>query len=123
MKAKSGSTVDDFIRQLDPQRKQVVVELRTLINKAAPQAEETIAWGSPWWKLNGWLCAVYLAGDHINFGLSRGAELDDPDGLLEGTGKGMRHVKLYDVSDIKKTKFSALIKQAVKLNTSGSVAR
>jgi len=31
---------------------------------------------------------------HVNVGFFRGAELDDPAGLLEGTGKFMRHVKL-----------------------------
>ena len=32
--------------------------------------------------------------DHVNVGFFRGAELVDPAGLLEGTGKCMRHVKL-----------------------------
>ena len=31
---------------------------------------------------------------HVNVGFFRGAELDDPKRLLEGTGKFMRHVKL-----------------------------
>lgn len=31
---------------------------------------------------------------HVNVGFFRGAQLDDPAGLLEGTGKFMRHVKL-----------------------------
>jgi hypothetical protein len=31
---------------------------------------------------------------HVNVGFFRGAELDDPHGLLEGTGKLMRHVKI-----------------------------
>ena len=31
---------------------------------------------------------------HVNVGFFRGAELDDPDHLLEGAGKLMRHVKL-----------------------------
>ena len=31
---------------------------------------------------------------HVNVGLFRGAEMADPDGLLEGTGRFMRHVKL-----------------------------
>jgi hypothetical protein len=31
---------------------------------------------------------------HVNVGFFRGAELADPTGLLEGTGKFMRHVKL-----------------------------
>ncbi len=31
---------------------------------------------------------------HVNVGFFRGSELPDPEGLLEGTGKRMRHVKL-----------------------------
>jgi hypothetical protein len=31
---------------------------------------------------------------HVNVGFFHGAELDDPAGLLEGTGRRMRHVKL-----------------------------
>lgn len=31
---------------------------------------------------------------HVNVGFFRGAQLPNPDGLLEGTGKFMRHVKL-----------------------------
>ena len=31
---------------------------------------------------------------HVNVGFFRGAELPDPDGLLEGTGRFMRHVKI-----------------------------
>lgn len=31
---------------------------------------------------------------HVNVGFFRGAELEDPASLLEGTGKYMRHVKL-----------------------------
>jgi hypothetical protein len=31
---------------------------------------------------------------HVNVGFFRGAKLSDPAGLLEGTGKYMRHVKL-----------------------------
>jgi hypothetical protein len=32
--------------------------------------------------------------DHVNVGFFQGAELPDPAGLLEGSGKRMRHVKL-----------------------------
>lgn len=33
--------------------------------------------------------------DHVNVGFFRGAELVDATGLLEGTGRFMRHVKLW----------------------------
>ncbi len=37
---------------------------------------------------------------HVNVGFFRGAELADPHGLLEGTGKYMRHVKLRPERDL-----------------------
>jgi hypothetical protein len=37
---------------------------------------------------------VNVFRDHVNVGFFHGAALDDPSGLLEGTGKRMRHVKL-----------------------------
>ncbi|MBL8168064.1 MAG: DUF1801 domain-containing protein [Acidobacteria bacterium] len=43
---------------------------------------------------------------HVNVGFFRGAEIADPEGLLEGTGKFMRHVKLRPESD---TNIAALI--------------
>jgi len=36
---------------------------------------------------------------HVNVGFFRGTDLADPNGLLEGTGKFMRHVKLRPESD------------------------
>ena len=44
---------------------------------------------------------------HVNVGFFRGAEIADPDGLLEGTGKFMRHVKLRPEGDVP---VSALVK-------------
>jgi len=38
--------------------------------------------------------------DHVNVGFFRGAELHDPNGLLEGTGRFMRHVKLWPGQEI-----------------------
>ena len=37
---------------------------------------------------------------HVNVGFFGGAELFDPNGLLEGTGKYMRHVKLKPKGEV-----------------------
>lgn len=50
--------------------------------------------------------------DHVNVGFFRGSELEDPMGLLEGTGKHMRHVKLRADSDIDTTALIRLIESA-----------
>ncbi len=46
---------------------------------------------------------------HVNVGFFRGTELADPDGLLEGTGKLMRHVKLRPDGNIYTTALTKLI--------------
>lgn len=46
---------------------------------------------------------------HINVGFFRGAEIADPDGLLEGTGRFMRHVKLVPDRTIDATALARLI--------------
>ena len=49
---------------------------------------------------------------HVNVGFFRGAELPDPNGLLEGTGKFMRHVKLRPGVHVDASALSALIHSA-----------
>lgn len=50
--------------------------------------------------------------DHVNVGFFRGAEIDDPAGLLEGTGKRMRHVKLRPEQNINESALTKLIEIA-----------
>ena len=49
---------------------------------------------------------------HVNVGFFRGAEIADPEGLLEGTGKFMRHVKLRPDSDVDSAALMTLIRVA-----------
>jgi hypothetical protein len=58
---------------------------------------------------------LYIAGftSHVNLGFVRGAHLPDPHGLLEGTGKGMRHVKLRSPDDLDRPGLRELVQAAV----------
>ncbi|MDA7949202.1 MAG: DUF1801 domain-containing protein [Hyphomicrobiaceae bacterium] len=49
---------------------------------------------------------------HVNVGFFHGAELDDPEALLEGTGKFMRHVKLKPQVQMDATALTRLIETA-----------
>ena len=49
---------------------------------------------------------------HVNVGFFRGAEIADPEALLEGTGKFMRHVKLRPERDVDATTLMKLIETA-----------
>lgn len=68
-------------------------------------------------------CPVACVGDapfayvnvfraHLNIGFFRGAELVDPDGLLSGNGRWMRHVKLKTASAVDAEALHRLIKAA-----------
>ena len=49
---------------------------------------------------------------HVNVGFFRGAEIADPEGLLEGTGRFMRHVKLRPGRPVDGTTLMGLIETA-----------
>jgi hypothetical protein len=51
---------------------------------------------------------------HVNVGFFFGAMLDDPAGLLEGTGKRMRHVKLRWAQQVNAVALSELIAAAYR---------
>jgi hypothetical protein len=51
---------------------------------------------------------------HVNIGFDRGTELNDPDGLLHGTGKLIRHVRLNSAADVKEESILRLIDSAVE---------
>ena len=49
---------------------------------------------------------------HVNVGFFRGAELEDPAGILEGTGKFMRHVKIRPEAEIDEKELTEMIERA-----------
>ena len=55
---------------------------------------------------------VNAFSSHVNVGFFRGTEIDDPAGLLEGTGKYMRHVKLSPDRDVDVAGLETLIRSA-----------
>jgi uncharacterized protein YdhG (YjbR/CyaY superfamily) len=60
-------TVEQYIDSFPPETKKLLRQLRRIIRKTAPKAEEVISYGMPGYKLNGML--VWFAGykNHIGF--------------------------------------------------------
>lgn len=56
---------------------------------------------------------VAVHDSHANLGSYHGASLSDPNGLLEGTGKKLRHVKISDVASARDPAVIALLRAAV----------
>ena len=116
-RADYGNNADGWFAALDDSIAPVAKELRSLIQKAVPDATECIKWGMPNYEKDGSICAIRPGKGFValQFGPC-GTSLEDPDGLLEGTGKAMRHVKIRSKPDLKKRLFTSWIKQASKAN-------
>jgi len=108
--------MDDYISKLPPAQQEIVVALRKLVRKAAPKLQEAVKWGYPCYIGIGKVCSIMAFTAHVNLAFFRGAELTDPDGLLEGTGKGMRHFKVRSPQDIRTKAVAALLKAAANLD-------
>ena len=50
---------------------------------------------------------------HVTLGIARGTELPDPSGLMEGTGKVHRHVKLRQPQDLDRPELRELMAEAM----------
>lgn len=116
MRQTTDPRVDAFIAGLDSPVKEVAEALRRLVGEAAPEARETVKWGFPTWEQNGLMCSIAPARGYARLQFFRGADLRDPDGLLEGTGIGMRHVKLRSADSLPLDALQALVKEAVRRN-------
>ena len=56
--------------------------------------------------------AVY--SNHVNLGFNDGAALDDPKGILQGSGKQIRHITIKAPQDLDRPELRAYIRRARK---------
>lgn len=90
--------------------------LLAAVKKAAPDAELSIKWGQPVFSVNGPMAFLRPAKAHVTLGFWRGVELDDADGVLEGDGTRMKHLKLGEDDPVDAKRIGAWVKQAAALN-------
>ena len=112
-KINDGETVEAWLKRMPSPQSESLTELRQLIHDAAPQLEERINWSSPWYEGCGNVIYLVCQSNYATFGVCNGAHLDNPDGLLEGIGKDMRHVKVPSFEEVPKEKLRALLERAV----------
>ena len=105
-----GKDPDSWFSSQESSLISVASQLRVLIKNAIPDINETIKWGMPTYEKNALICALRSANGYIALQFYMGSNLDDPDSILEGSGKNMRHVKVYKETDIQKDLFMSWIR-------------
>jgi hypothetical protein len=109
-------TVAQFLRRYPGEVREIASDLRELIRKTLPDVREAVY---PGWKLIGYriienkreayFCFIAPAEDRVFLGFEYGALMSDPDRLLMGETKQVRHVVFVQRNDILPEKLSRLI--------------
>ena len=75
--------VDEYLAGLPPWQRRLGEELRDLIHEADPEIEETVQRRvRPYFRLDGTVCALLAAKDHLNVFLYDGGIVPDPHGII-----------------------------------------
>ncbi len=107
-----------ILSELPPALRTVARELRRAIGAAAPELRETVKWGSPVWVGRSPVACLMLYRDHVNLGFFRGAAIRSRFPELEGTGKGLRHLKAYSLADARRPVVARLVRAAARRDRS-----
>jgi hypothetical protein len=111
--------IREFFAPYTPEMRLLALKVRALVLDLLPDVQEQIdapakiiGYGfGP--KYQDTICVIMPAKGWVSLGLYRATELPDPDGLLQGTGKIHRHVKLKAEQDVDSPALRALLHAAL----------
>lgn len=104
----------DAIKAIARAARALVIATLPGVHEVVWRQQRNVGYGTGPKKQTEHFCWISPASKHVTFGFNYGAELADPKGLLEGSGKLFRHVKLASLEDVKQAALRALVKAAVK---------
>ena len=110
-----------FLTAYDPTIADMALALREIILDEVPDASESIyqvytvaIWFGFSGKMKDMFCYIATNARHINLGFPRGALLPDPNHVLEGDGKTMRHIKFASERDLERAFVRRYIEAAIE---------
>jgi len=115
-------------KQTSDWREKLLARIRTLIQQADPDAVEEVKWrkpsndmqGIPVWSHDGIICTGEIYKKVVKLTFAQGASLPDPTKLFNASleGNTRRAIDFHEGATIDEKALQALIRAAVKLNTS-----
>ena len=110
---------DEVIAAASPEIQALAREARALLSDVmpgiveVPWARQKIAgYGVGPKKMSEHFCYLAPFKKHLNLGFFYGADLADPQNLLEGTGKELRHIKIRSAEQLRQPAVRELIERA-----------
>lgn len=91
----SAALIDTWFDTLRPEQRDTAQQLRRAVLAAGPSLTQSIKWGNLMFSQAGaHAVAIVAHRDHANLQIFNGAMLAAQYPALEGTGKGLRHLKV-----------------------------
>ena len=118
---RTPSELTDALRRFEPGVQSIYLAARSVVLDVAGPCHEmifpikklvSVLYSTTEKRMKDNICLLVVYHDHVNLLFPRGVDLKDPKGLLEGSGKAMRHVKLRAPEDADKPGVRQLIAQA-----------
>lgn len=118
----AADLISNRIAELGDWRGTTLAGVRQLIKAADPDVVEEWKWrGTPTWSHNGIICTGETYKAVVKLTFAKGAALDDPARLFNASleGNTRRAIDIHEGEAIDASAFTALIRQAIALNSVG----
>lgn len=111
----------EFLSPYDPAIVELALSTRTLVLEEAPESVELIydaynavATGYSFTgRPSDAFVHIAVYARWVNIGFQRGSELDDPERLLQGTGRWVRHIRISEPRDLDRAHMRAFVRAAL----------
>ena len=116
------AALQKFLKPYDPEIRDLALQLRALVlEEMAPCYENiydaysavAIGYGSSE-RLSDGILHIAVYSKHVNLGFNDGATLDDPKGILQGSGSRIRHITIKTPDDLNSPNIRAYVRRARK---------
>jgi hypothetical protein len=90
--------------------------LRDIVMFAQPDLSEEIAWDMVVYKKKGFIIGAQDESDSLRIQFFHGSKLQDPNGVLQGTGQGIRNLRISNVKDLNQNQIVRWIEESLKFD-------
>jgi hypothetical protein len=111
---------------LSAEPRDIVLALRGVVRRTAPDAEETVLWGglsyhTPWigGRVKGALCQITAKRGEVRLEFIHGVRLADPANLLRGDRISKRYVRIDSSAEAQRPEIVDLLREASTLDFGG----
>ncbi len=109
--------LDDLLL-MDSKKFELVTQIRDKIKLNAPNIGEQIKYGGIFFSHKSKdIGGIFVYKNHVSIEFSFGYTFDDPEKILQGSGKLRRHIKIRNIDDIEKYNINTYLKQMIKSST------